>query len=242
MNINTIYILIPARNEEDLLPRCLSSLLKASSVMPSNIQIETILCVDASTDKTFEIGTKILNKKGTVLNIDKENVGAARRYAAQYALSHYSGPLEYCWIANTDADCKIPLNWLQKQIVWANQRVHAIKGIIKVDSYAQHCDEVSNLFEKDYNINEDGTHPHIHGSNLGIRADVYQDVGGWSELPTAEDHDLWNRLSRLNLNLVSDASLFVMTSGRKMGRAPLGFADKLDSYNKQLDTFSKKID
>jgi hypothetical protein len=38
---------------------------------------------------------------------------------------------------------------------------------------------------------EDGTHPHVHGANLGIRADAYSDAGGWNDLTVAEDHCLW---------------------------------------------------
>ncbi|MBI2786889.1 MAG: glycosyltransferase [Legionella longbeachae] len=231
MNIKHIFILIPAKNEELLLPRCLYSILDASRMISPHINIEIILCVDSSTDNTFEIGKKILNNKGKIFSCNKGNVGAARRMAAQYALEKYQGSLRSCWIANTDADCKVPIDWLEKQLLWANNGKHAITGIVKVDSYEEHHPAVPKLFQNDYVIHPDGSHPHIHGANLGVRADVYLKVGGWRELSTAEDHDLWNRLNRLNFELVTDANLFVITSGRKVGRAPMGFANKLDSYN-----------
>ena len=45
----------------------------------------------------------------------------------------------------------------------------------------------------DYIARPDGTHAHVHGANLGIRADAYLDVGGWSDASLAEDHCLWNQ-------------------------------------------------
>ncbi len=80
-------------------------------------------------------------------------------------------------------------------------------------------------------IYADGTHPHIHGANLGVRADRYVDVGGWADLKTAEDHDLWGRLRRTGARLLSSAHLQVVTSGRRIGRAPSGFAGALMAHN-----------
>lgn len=240
MKIKHICVLIPAKNEEKLISRCLHSILKASAILSSDINIEIVLCVDSSTDHTWEIGKKILKDQGSILIIDKGNVGYARRFAAEYALNQYKGYLDACWIANTDADCEVPINWLQKHISYAEKGIHAIAGIVKVDSYREHSPQVAELFQKDYIIHEDGSHPHIHGANIGIRADIYLKVGGWNELYTAEDHDLWNRLSNLKFNLKSDAALFVITSGRKFGRAPLGFANKLDSYNGLDDDDNRK--
>src|ERR1035438_132616 len=86
-------------------------------------------------------------------------------------------------------------------------------------------------FRLTYLIHSDGTHPHVHGANIGIRADAYLESGGWRHLMTAEDHDLWQRLHRGNHRRRSDASLRVVTSGRRIGRAPHGFANALAAHN-----------
>jgi glycosyltransferase involved in cell wall biosynthesis len=231
MNISHISVLIPACNEEELLPRCLNSILNAVNFLPKSISIDIILCVDSSSDNSLATGKKIIGTNGAVLEINTRNVGDARKYAAFEALNRYKGPLECCWLANTDADCEVPVNWLDVQVLWANLGIEAIAGIVAVDSYIEHEPQVSELFEKQYIIHPDGTHPHVHGANLGIRADIYKKTGGWRSLPTAEDHDLWNRLMALNCNLVSLADMIVITSGRKQGRAPHGFAGKVASYN-----------
>ena len=85
-----------------------------------------------------------------------------------------------------------------------------------------------------YSIYSDGTHPHIHGANLGVRADRYVDVGGWANLKTGEDHDLWGRLKRTGVRLRSSAQLQVVTSGRRVGRAPNGFAGALAAHNETV--------
>ena len=231
INISHICILIPAYDEEKLLPRCLDSILEAARFIPPSVSIDIILCVDSSSDNTSAIGQQIIGKGGVVVEIKKKNVGVARQFAAMEALKRYPGPLESCWFANTDADCEVPVNWLDTQLFWANQGIDAIAGVVKVDSYSDHEVQVPELFEKQYIIHKDGTHPHVHGANLGIRADAWHAIGGWRSLTTAEDHDLWNRLNVLNSATVSLSELFVITSGRKEGRAPHGFAGKVASYN-----------
>jgi hypothetical protein len=72
----------------------------------------------------------------------------------------------------------------------------------------------------------DGSHTHVHGANLSVRADAYEDVGGWSDLALAEDHCLWGRLRR-RLRGSSPVSSVVTTSARLQGRATGGFADTL---------------
>ena len=226
-----VCILIPACNEEKLLPRCLKSILVATAHLPSNVTADIILAVDSSTDHSAEIGNKFLNKNGVVVTLEKYNVGAARKLAATISLERYKGELRYCWLANTDADCKVPPNWLIKQIKLANQGYQAIAGIIKVDSFSEHGPSVPDKFKHTYTLHSDGTHPHVHGANFGVRADVYKQVGGWKELQTAEDHDLWNRLTNLKIVNIADSNVWVHTSGRLQGRAPHGFADSLASHN-----------
>jgi len=227
-----IGVLVPACNEEELLSRCLNSVLAASKILSSYCSVDIVLAVNGSSDHTFKIGKAILGAQGTVLNISKANVGNARKTAATAILRRYNGLLSHCWLANTDADCEVPLNWLQHQLIRADTGLQGIAGIVRVDSFSEHELATSSKFLTSYTINPDGTHPHVHGANFGIRADAYVQVGGWNELTTAEDHDLWNRMAAANIPKISDANLFVYTSGRKEGRAPHGFAGKLASFNK----------
>jgi hypothetical protein len=147
------------------------------------------------------------------------------------ALKRYVGLRRYCWLANTDADCEVPETWLTDQLMIAFQGVEAVAGIIEVDSFREHGPVVQERFRLSYTISADGTHPHVHGANMGVRADAYLRAGGWLSLETAEDHDLWHRLHEFGHRRLSASKLQVRTSGRKLGRAPQGFADALSAHS-----------
>ena len=226
-----LCVLIPARNEEVLLPRCLRSVLKASALLPANVTFDIVVVVDSSTDSTRTIAQSILLDRGAVILTDAGVVGKARALAATEALKRYAGPENRCWLANTDADCCVPESWLIDHLSFAANGVEAIAGTIDVDDFDEHNVGVSERFRLSYLIHADDTHPHVHGANLGVRADVYLRSGGWSDLATAEDHDLWNRLSRNRVKRVSVGRVRVLTSGRRIGRAPHGFAEALAAHN-----------
>jgi len=194
---------------------------------------DVIVVDDASSDRTREIAESILRDEGVVISTTDGIVGSARSLAARTALSRYNGPTHLHWLANTDADCCVPETWLLDQLAIAETNIQAIAGIISVDNFSEHQTEVAERFRASYLIHPDGTHPHVHGANLGVRADAYLRAGGWSSLPSAEDHDLWNRLHTTGSRRVSLGSVKVVTSGRRIGRAPLGFAQALAAHNSE---------
>lgn len=70
-------------------------------------------------------------------------------------------------------------------------------------------------------------HDHVHGANMGFRADAYRGVGGFRALSSGEDVDLAERFEAAHMSIHRDAKLSVATSARKEGRAPNGFAEHL---------------
>jgi glycosyltransferase involved in cell wall biosynthesis len=226
-----IAIVIPARDEEELLPRCLRSVQNARRMLPSNLTSDLIVVADQSTDGTLEIARSFIQENGTVVETEVGCVGTARALGARRALERYHGARNCCWLANTDADCQVPATWLMDQLAFAKAGFATVAGIIDVDSFAEHESFVSEQFRLSYLIHGDRTHPHVHGANLGVRADAYLRAGGWRDLSTAEDHDLWLRLQSGRHGRVSDARLCVLTSGRRVGRAPFGFAGALAAHN-----------
>lgn len=229
-----ISVLIPARNEASLLPRCLASVERARRRLPAHATCDVIVVDDGSTDGTAAIAERMLKGNGIVISIPGGIVGEARSVAAKAALARYDGPPHMHWLANTDADCRVPETWLLDQLAVAEANVQAVAGIVDVDHFDEHGVEVEGRFRSSYLIRSDGTHPHVHGANLGVRADAYVRAGGWSPLSTAEDHDLWNRLRSTGSRWTSSGSLIVVTSGRRTGRAPSGFAQALAAHNDPL--------
>ena len=226
-----ISVLVPARNEEELLPRCLFSIQQARQNLPGTVTSDVIVVSDCSQDQTRTVAEAILKDSGLVLETDSGIVGSSRAMAAAAAIKRCYGSLSRCWLANTDADCEVPADWLVSQLKFAEQGFKAVAGIVDVDSFVEHQRWVEERFRLSYFIRADRNHPHVHGANLGVRADAYLAAGGWSQMPSAEDHDLWNRLHHVGHMRVSDAALKVMTSGRRIGRAPAGFAEALAAHN-----------
>jgi glycosyltransferase involved in cell wall biosynthesis len=232
--IHHIAVLIPARNEAELLPRCIESVIQCEEFLPRHVTCDIIVAVDRSTDRTLHIARSMLRGFGVAVTTNAGVVGVARALAADVALNRYGGREEQCWLANTDADCVVPDTWLADQLRLANAGAYAVAGIVDVDDFSEHHLAVAQLFRDSYIIHPDGTHPHVHGANIGMRADVYRESGGWSPLATAEDHDLWHRLSASGYHGLSVADLRVLTSGRRTGRAPQGFAQALSAHNEAL--------
>lgn len=226
-----VSVLIPARDEEDLLPRCLRSVVVATSRLDPFTTSDIVVVADSCTDRTAQIATDILGRSCDVVAATIGAAGAARALAANYALKRQRKPFERWWLANTDADCIVPPTWLTDQLRLADGGIEAMAGTVSVDSYEEHGPEVPERFRASYTIAPNGWHPHVHGANFGVRADSYLKAGGWSGLTTGEDHDLWRRLAGIRANVVSTARIEVVTSGRRVGRAPHGFADALASHN-----------
>ena len=81
-----ICVLIPARNKEEILPRCLTSVLRARRKLPAEITCDIVVIVDASTDRTACIAQSMLSGCGIVAIVDAGIVGSARAYAATIAV------------------------------------------------------------------------------------------------------------------------------------------------------------
>lgn len=227
-------VIIPARNEERLLSQCLVSVKKALLSLPDSVTHDLIVVVDSSQDRTYEIATREVEDIGVVVRTNAGAVGESRGLGTSLALRRHRGPRNYCWLANTDADCIVPKHWLHAQLSLAKTGVEAIAGTIDVQDFEGHEAAVEERFRRSYLIAPDGTHPHVHGANVGFRADVYLQAGGWSGHATGEDHDLWRRISGTKVVKVSVNQTRVITSGRRTGRAPCGFAAALAAHNESV--------
>jgi cellulose synthase/poly-beta-1,6-N-acetylglucosamine synthase-like glycosyltransferase len=154
------------------------------------------------------------------------SAGTARRLGVEAVLRFFEGrAASQIWLANTDADTTVPFDWLALQLKFADSGVTGIAGIVRLEENGAAA--AHDAYRKNYPVAADGTHTHVHGANLSMRADAYLDAGGWSHRTLAEDHCLWRRLQRRGWRLCSPASSVVLTSARLKGRAPGGFADTL---------------
>ncbi|MFM1795217.1 MAG: hypothetical protein RL642_1602 [Bacteroidota bacterium] len=98
-----VTVIIPARNEEANIGRCLDSLLQQT--LPSD-QVEIIVVDDGSTDATAAV-VQTYAEKGVRLLALSDEVGGKKA-----ALAKGIAAAKHGIIVTTDADCTYPANWL----------------------------------------------------------------------------------------------------------------------------------
>ena len=224
----TVGVVVPARDEEDHIEKCLVS-IRASLENCSRVRSSWIVVVaDSCCDRTAARARAALGQAGEVIECEVRSPGTARRMGVEALFRRYpTARLSQVWLANTDADSSPAPNWIHHQLRFAAQAYAGVAGVVHVSTIeGLGADDVAALLEH-YVVNEDGSHPHVHGANLGIRGDAYVDAGGWRDLAVAEDHCLWSRVKARHWPTISSTSSVVVTSGRLVGRATGGFADSL---------------
>jgi cellulose synthase/poly-beta-1,6-N-acetylglucosamine synthase-like glycosyltransferase len=227
-----VGIVVPARNEEDTIVECIDSIRRASEAARGAFHCWTVVAADHCLDRTAARARQTLGTQGEVIECDVRSAGAARRAGCEAALAHFRTVAhDRLWLANTDADTCVPIDWLTVQLAAADQGAAAVAGIVRLDEYAVHETQAREAFRATY-LTQLDTHTHVHGANLGFRADAYLAAGGWSRMALAEDHCLWRRLRQNGWRVISPTNSVVTTSGRLEGRAAGGFADTL---NRLLD-------
>lgn len=211
-----IVTVVPAHDERELLPRCLRALQTAARRSPVPVRITVVL--DDCTD-----GTELVVPSGIErVDLERRNVGAAR--AAGFAASGLAGRRDV-WFATTDADSVVPESWFVDQLTyWADH--DAMVGTVRVD-WTEHDAATQRRYDQGYRRRRGSVHGHVHGANLGVRADAYHAVGGFRALTTGEDVDLVTRLDRAGHRIAWDEHTVVSTSDRRDPRAPRGFGEHL---------------
>ena len=164
-----------------------------------------------------------------IVSVSHHNVGRDRRHGLAQLLDD-GGPPERLWLASTDADSTVPPDWLARQLHWQRAGAQAVAGTVRVDDWSDHAEGVRLRFEHHQRALGTGHgHDHVHGTNLGFRADAYLAVGGMPEIGLAEDHALWSGFAQDDRPVVAAGDLCVTTSARRDGRAPGGFSDFVQS-------------
>lgn len=229
-----VAVVVPAHDEAEHVESCVRSVLAAH--MPRGCTRSVVLVADRCRDDTAVRARRVLGGAGMVVEVDLGCVGAARRIGTGIALARGAAQghrPERTWVLSTDADSTVDPDWVQTHLSPADAGAIAVAGTVVVASFDEHPEHVPVRFARRYGVSADGTHGHVHGTNLGVRADRYLHAGGWHDLATAEDHDLWDRLGALGGPLVSTSAAPVLTSGRAVGRAPEGFASLLQALGRE---------
>jgi hypothetical protein len=219
-HIRWVGVVVPAHNEQELLPGCLAGLASAVAASPVRVDVLVVLdsCTDASTIAAGAVPT---------LTINERNVGAARRLGFRRLLrSRPAGVLDsQSWLATTDADTVVPSNWLTGMLKHAAVGWDAVAGTVRVGDWDGHTAQTRAAWRAGYDSREG--HRHVHGANLGFRGDAYRVAGGVPALALSEDEQLIAALEAAGRRVLRAGDLPVVTSGRREERVPGGFASFL---------------
>jgi glycosyltransferase involved in cell wall biosynthesis len=224
-------VVIPAHNESKNLPECLKAMVTAAACLrvPTLMVVVLDACDDQSRYLAGEFGADV-----HFVEVEVRNVGAARRVGFEYARGGCSEQLtdeSRIWYATTDADSRVDADWLVRQI---ESDADMVLGVVRIANWRRVPATVAQSYLKAYRAKRRGReHGHVHGANMGFRADAYWRVGGFAALATGEDVDLVRRFELQGCRIHRDDRLSVVTSARQVGRAPRGFAKHLRSVGRR---------
>ncbi|WP_432560905.1 glycosyltransferase family 2 protein [Kineococcus sp. SYSU DK003] len=221
--LTRVVVVVPARDEEETIGRCLAGLERATHRCPVPVDVTVVAdrCSDATAQTAAAAGVRVVVSTAGA-------VGPAR--AAGVAAALVDVPHEQwatTWIASTDADSVVAGGWLRHQVETADSGVDLLLGTVLLPGPAgSHTG-----WRARYAAGTWGTgHLHVHGANLGVRASTYVAAGGFPPLPAHEDRVLTDRVRELpGVRVRSSTRCPVLTSDRLLGRAPEGVARDLSA-------------
>jgi glycosyltransferase involved in cell wall biosynthesis len=216
---DVVVVVMPVRNEELLLEASLSALAAAvETASGAGIRTEVRIVLDRCTDASAQLAARF---PFPVLPSDAGRVGAARALGVADALTALAAiPPERIWIANTDADSRVPVDWITTL-----SRISAIADVC-VGTVRPDFGDLSPAQREQWLRTHRRGKPNgnVHGANLALSALTYLDVGGFAPLGEHEDVDLVARCRRHGAAVVASDDAEVVTSGRRTGRTPGGYA------------------
>lgn len=181
-------IIIPARNEERNIGRCLQSI--AAVEWPSD-DFEVLLIDNGSSDRTAQIaadhGARVYIRPG-------DSVAGLRNFGASQSVGNI--------LVFIDADCTVSPEWFRKASQYLDRAEVVCFGsppVVPDDcTWVQHAwfyiRRKAGVAETEW----------LESMNMFVRKEAFEQVGGFNaELVTCEDYDLSLRLRRLG-RLVSD--------------------------------------
>jgi glycosyltransferase involved in cell wall biosynthesis len=237
--INRVVVVVPAHDEEELLPACLGALRVAAeaTTVPVNVTVVLDSCAD-QTEQVVRTAQRGALDGLVSVTCRVRNVGAARDLGMRRAIAQYG--TAGLWLATTDADSTVPADWFARQLAHAANGAQAIVGTVEVADWSAHPWPVKGRYLAGYRPRHG--HPHMHGANLSMSASAYLTAGGFPPTTSQEDVALVRQLTATGHVMVWAADLPVTTSARPFGRAPAGFAGHLRGLASVEDELGVAVD
>lgn len=225
-----VAVVVPARDEVEVLPRCLASVVTAAAQVPAEVRVHVVVVADRCADDTEAAAADVLaHTDASIVRARSTSVGGARQAGVDAAVRVWPpDPMRGLWIAMTDADSTVPPHWLTYQLRAATAGWEAVAGAVEVVDWGGRSPGTAAALAAHRRGQHLAGTPPVHGANLGLRADALADVGGIPVVAHSEDAGTIERLERAGRAVLRTSELVVTTSARRSWRAPGGFSSLLD--------------
>ncbi|WP_223987687.1 glycosyltransferase family 2 protein [Arthrobacter sp. NicSoilB8] len=246
--IERVAVVVPAHDEEAHLGQSLRALQRSADALHSarpDVDLRMTVVLDSCTDGSAAIaaGYVAADPRFSALDVSFRSAGASRAAGVRasgiglprrrQSAQRWTQPpwAVRTWVANTDADSRVPEHWLVRQLEFAEAGADAVLGSVEPDPNGMDP-ELLRRWRERHPFHED--HPHIYGANFGVRASAYLAAGGFARIRSEEDRILVRNLRSRAFTVTATDSTRVMTSGRTHARAPDGFGTYLRSLGQLL--------
>lgn len=195
----TVSVIVAARNEEENIVRCLSSL---DCLQYPEGKLEIIIVDDNSTDNTHSIVEKFISGKPKfkcITTTHKVDHLKGKTNALANALEIAVGEV----IMTTDADCKVPPEWVKSIASYYEDDVAMVCGYTTQIADSQFSGMQMLDFMYLLTVAAGSMNLKIPlsciGNNMSYRKSAYKETGGYEALPfsVTEDFNLLHAMSRL---------------------------------------------
>jgi hypothetical protein len=247
-------VVVPARNEEDLIGSCLRALATQDHVAYEEYEVLLILdrCTDGTESRARQVATDHPRLRLHLLDGPGEGSGPARRVGMDAACARllWVGRPEGL-IACTDADTVVASDWLLAQLRALSRGARAIGGRIELADDGSLPERVSRRHAEQGRLRHErllsepdpkgeAQHWQFSGASLGLEARVYREIGGLEPLNALEDEGLESALLEHHVPIERLLSVRVTTSPRLVGRASRGLS--YDLSRMALDLHEERAD
>lgn len=241
-------VVVPARDEEDLIGSCLQALAAQEGVPHEQYEVLLVLdrCTDSTEARALQVAGAHPSLRLHLLDGPGRGSGQARRVGMDAACSRLLGlGKPRALISSTDADTIVAPDWLAAQLTAADRGARAIGGRIELaddgslpegllDWHAARGDSRRRKLLSDSEQSGEAQHWQFSGASLALTAEVYQQVGGLEPQDTLEDEHLESVLRQSGVPIDRLRSVRVTTSARLVGRAGQGLARDLSAATARL--------
>lgn len=208
-----ISFVVPAYNEEAMLPVCLAAI--RAEIERSGCDAEIVVVNNASTDQTAAVAAAVPGV--AVVHEPVKGLVAARRAGF--------GAARGVLVANIDADTQVPRFWIDRvlEAFARDAKLVAISGPYDYFDVPIHIRAVSRMFYgvgyATYAFNKHvlGVGSMVQGGNFVVSREALESIGGFSDEFQfyGEDTDIARRMNQVG-NVVFTWKLMAKSSGRRL--------------------------